>query len=104
MLAAGEVLNHILFRFPLSGDEVIRADRRFAVSPRDVEHIARLAQPGITAPQGAHQALSFFDRRAKPCRASGKIAVMEVKGLDAAFDESPHEIAQSLRVVIDSAQ
>ena len=84
--------------------QIIRADRRLAVAAGDIEHVIRLAQAGDASPQSSHQLLALRDRRAQMRRARRKIAMMQVIGLDAAFDEGPHQRFQDFGIVIDATQ
>ena len=56
--------------------QIIRSDRRLAVTAGDIEHIVRLAQSGYPPPQCTHQFLSVRQRRTQVCRARGEIAMM----------------------------
>ena len=56
------------------------------------------------APASSHQFLPVLQRRAQMRRAGREIAVMQVIGLDPAFDEGPHQRFQRRVIVIDAAQ
>jgi len=71
--------------------QIIRADRRLAVAAGNIEHVFGLAQPGDPPPQIAHQFLPVLKRRAQMRRARRKIAMVQVVGFYAAFDEGPHQ-------------
>jgi len=67
--------------------QIIRANRRLSVAAGNIEDIFRLAQAGNASPQASHQLLAFRNRGAQMRRARRQVAVMQVIGLDSAFDK-----------------
>src|SRR3954453_3392821 len=55
------------FGFAPDPAQIGRADRRLAVTTRNVEHIARLAQAGQAAVQRSHEHLALCNGRAQVC-------------------------------------
>src|SRR5258705_7410556 len=95
-----------LFTFPgkrICRRQIVRTDRCLAVAARNIDHVIGLAQSGDPPPQGTHQFLPVLERGAQMGRAGREVAVMQVIGLDAAFDERPHQRFESRCVVIDTA-
>src|ERR1700694_1545849 len=65
--------------------QMLRTDRHLAVAAGDVQHVGRLAEPGIAAAQRAHQRLAARDAGAPMRRPGRQIAVVQVVRLDAAL-------------------
>ncbi len=100
-----EILDHdMLAAVATRAREIVRADRRFAVAARNIEHVARLTQAGQAPAQAAHQILSGRDVGAQMAGAGRQIAVMQVVRLDAAFDQRAHQLAKHFRRVVDAGQ
>src|SRR5258708_29379167 len=96
-----------LFTFPgkrICVRQIIRTDRRLAVTAGNVDDVIRLAQSGDPSPQGTHQFLPMLERGTQVRRAGREVAVMQVIGFYAAFDERPHQRFQHRGVVIDAPQ
>ena len=84
--------------------QIMRPNRRLSVATGNIEHIFRLAQAGDAAPQAAHEFLALCDRGAQMRRSRRQIAMMQVIGLDAVFDEGPHQGFQNFGIVIYAAE
>src|SRR5258705_10958693 len=96
-----------LFTFPgkrICIRQIIRTDRGLAVAAGNVDDVIRLAQSGDPSPQRTHQFLPVPERSAQVRRARCEVAVMQVIGFYAAFDEGAHQRFQRRRVVIDAPQ
>src|SRR5262249_34915349 len=89
MAASGKVFDLVARRAVAAADmgEIARADRRLAVPPRDIQHVVRLAEAGKPAMQRAQQFLTLRDAGAPMRGARREIGVMQVVGLDPAFDQ-----------------
>ena len=70
----------------------------------NVEDIIRLAQAGNAAAQAPHQFLPLRDRGAQVRGSRREVAMMQVIGLDPAFDEGPHQGLEHAGFVIDAAK
>src|SRR5690348_51437 len=84
--------------------DVMRPDRDFSRTARNVEHISGLAQARIAPAQRAHERLALIDGRAQMRGAGREIAVMQVVGLDAALDERAHERTERRGIVVDALE
>jgi hypothetical protein len=74
------------------------------VAAGDIEHVSRLAEAGEPSVQRAHQRLAVLDPGA-PMRGAGReVAVVEIVGLDPAFDQGAHQFAEHRRLVVDATQ
>ena len=70
----------------------------------NIEHVFRLAQAGNPSAQRRHQRLAPLQRGAQMRGAGREIAVMQVIGLYAAFDENAHQGFERCGVIIDATQ
>jgi len=84
--------------------QIIRPDRRFAVTAGDIEHIVRLAQSGHPPPQCTHQFLAMRERRTQVRGAGREVAMVQIIRLDPAFNERAHQRFQCHGIVIDATQ
>src|SRR5262245_12056793 len=91
-------------RIAAGGLEIAGSDRRLAETARYVEDVARLAEAGIAPAQCAHERLPLLDSGAELRGAGREVGMVQVIGLDTAFDEGAHEIAEGRRVIVDAAQ
>src|SRR5436309_2516526 len=82
--------------------QIIRTDRRLAVTARNVDDVIRLAQSGDASPQGTHQLLAVLERGAQMRRAGREVAVVQVIGFYPAFDKGAHQRLQRSGIVIDA--
>src|SRR6266700_2878667 len=103
MAASLEILDFENVRFAARRPKICWADRRFAVAARYVEHVGRLAEARHAAVERPHERLALRDRGAQMRRAGRKVAVMEVVGFYAAFDQGTHEFAECRLIVVDAA-
>src|SRR5437763_14623491 len=79
---APKIFDLVSLRFV--AQEVVRADRRFPVSARDIQHIGRLAQPRKTPAERAAQRLPPRDLRPPMGGSRPARAMMQVVRLDPA--------------------
>src|SRR5277367_5892347 len=77
-MSATAIVRYTIARFRrlgMIGGQIIRPDRRLAVTARNVEHIIRLAQAGNSPPQASHQFLAVGERGAQMRGTGREIAV-----------------------------
>ena len=77
------------------------SDGHLAVTSRDVEHVGRLAQTGMSRPQRPHESLTRWDACAQMRSPRGKIGVMQVIRLDPTLDQGAHQSPKGVCVIID---
>src|SRR5262249_15552113 len=96
MAASVEVFDLVARRAVAAADmgEIARTDRRLAVAAGDIQHVARLAQAGKPAMERAQQFLTLRDAGAPMRGARREIGVMQVVGLDPAFDQDAQQFAE----------
>ena len=83
--------------------QIIRTDRRLAVTARNVDDVIRLTQSRDPSPQSTHQLLAVLERGAQMRRAGREVAVVQVIGFYPAFNKGAHQRLQRPGIVIDSA-
>src|SRR5271169_2580956 len=83
---------------------VTRTNRRLAVAPGNVNHVIWLAEARHPPAQRAHNFLAMFQRRTQMRGSRRKIAMVQVIGLNPAFDKATHQRLERGSVVIDAAQ
>src|SRR6478736_9580429 len=96
-----------LFTFPgkrICIRQISRTDRDLAVATGNVDDVIGLAQSGDPSPQRAHQFLPVPERGTQVRRAGREVAVVQIIGFYAAFDERPHQRFQRRGIVIDAPQ
>ena len=103
MAAAVEILDRESIASAANAIEITWPDRRLAMAAGNVEHIGRLAQAGGAAVERAHERLPSRDRGAQMGGAGREIAMVEVVGLDPAFDQGAHQTRERRRIVVDPA-
>src|ERR1700743_18249 len=84
--------------------QIVRSDRRLAVTAGNIEYELRLAQSGYPASQRRHQLLAARQRGAQMRRATRAVAMMQIIRLYPPFNQGSHQRLERRGIVIDAAQ